>query len=166
MQESGSIKFSDYFSPGGPQVTVATSADTNEVADMKINGKINPPNFRKTRDSEASASAIEVTKNNKKKHSNLDRYCVAFRNSSHQSLQESVEGQKKSLLDKSGSIFEDESSGGPDDYQGSGKSDATTRTPSDDSVSSDYSDGDSNALMKSRENGNYLVVCGNCFSQL
>ncbi|KAI4373829.1 hypothetical protein MLD38_011902 [Melastoma candidum] len=145
-EDYGSINFSDCFTPTRPQVVVAASTD--EVAGMKGNVKINPANIRKSRNSEASPSAIEVTKNNKTRLSHLDRYCVAFRNSSNQSL------QKRSLLDKSGLIFKDETSDGSDDGQRSGMSDATTRTPSDDTASSDYSDGDSNVLKKSQGSGN------------
>ncbi|XP_031269844.1 uncharacterized protein LOC116128265 [Pistacia vera] len=52
---------------------------------------------------------------------------------------------KKSLLATSGSIFKEDSYESSDDEDGVYNSDASTRTPSDNSLSSDYSDGDSGA---------------------
>lgn len=60
--------------------------------------------------------------------------------------------KEKSLLAKSGSIFRDENS---EDEDKGGSSDASTRTPS--QISSDYSDGDSDANFNSPENGNMAM---------
>ncbi|KAF3431137.1 hypothetical protein FNV43_RR25867 [Rhamnella rubrinervis] len=49
--------------------------------------------------------------------------------------------KKKRLLGKSGSIFNDDSSGSSEEENGDDGSDTSTRTPSDHSLSSDYSDG-------------------------
>lgn len=62
--------------------------------------------------------------------------------------------QDKSLLAKSGAIFKDDSSGSSEDEDGMVNSDSSTRTPSDNSVSSNYSDGESNANPNSPQNGN------------
>ena len=64
---------------------------------------------------------------------------------------------KKSLIGKSGTIFED------DNYKHSAEertdsSDSSTRTPSDNSLSSDYSDGESNSDFNSSQNGNLLIL--------
>lgn len=67
--------------------------------------------------------------------------------------------QKKRLLGKSGSIFKDDSSGSSEDDNGDDRSDTSTRTPSDYSLSSDYSDGESNANMNhSPRNGKFKIV--------
>jgi hypothetical protein len=66
--------------------------------------------------------------------------------------------QDKSLLAKSGAIFKDDSSGSSEDEDGMVNSDASTRTPSDNSVSSNYSDGESNANLNSPQNGNTNCV--------
>jgi hypothetical protein len=62
--------------------------------------------------------------------------------------------QDKSLLAKLGAIFKDDSSGSSEDEDGMVNSDASTRTPSDNSFSSDYSDGESNPNLNSPRNGN------------
>jgi hypothetical protein len=62
--------------------------------------------------------------------------------------------QDKSLLAKLGAIFKDDSSGSSEDGDGMVKSDASTRTPSDDSFSSDCSDGEGNPNLNSPRNGN------------
>ncbi|KAH8495409.1 hypothetical protein H0E87_018550 [Populus deltoides] len=64
--------------------------------------------------------------------------------------------RKKSLIGKSGTIFQD------DNYEHSaeertGSSDSSTRTPSDHSLSSDYSDGESNSDFNSSQNGYYCL---------
>ncbi|XP_015894548.3 uncharacterized protein LOC107428516 [Ziziphus jujuba] len=64
--------------------------------------------------------------------------------------------QKKRLLGKSGSIFKDDSSGSSEEENGDDRSDTSTRTPSDYSLSSDYSDGESNANMNSPPNGSHF----------
>ncbi|KAK1574916.1 hypothetical protein Q3G72_000988 [Acer saccharum] len=53
--------------------------------------------------------------------------------------------RKKSLLATSGTIFKFDSDRSSDDEDGVDNSDTSTRTPSDNSLSSDYSDGDSSA---------------------
>ncbi|KAK4841812.1 hypothetical protein QYF36_010897 [Acer negundo] len=53
--------------------------------------------------------------------------------------------RKKSLLATSGTIFKFDSDQSSDDKDGVDNSDTSTRTPSDNSLSSDYSDGDSSA---------------------
>jgi hypothetical protein len=53
--------------------------------------------------------------------------------------------RKKSLLATSGTIFKFDSDQSSDDEDGVDNSDTSTRTPSDNSLSSDYSDGDSSA---------------------
>ncbi|KAE8023594.1 hypothetical protein FH972_009271 [Carpinus fangiana] len=63
--------------------------------------------------------------------------------------------QDKSLLAKLGAIFKDDSSGSSEDEDGMVKSDASTRTPSENSFSSDYSDGESNPNLNSPRNGSY-----------
>ncbi|XP_040986406.1 uncharacterized protein LOC121234517 isoform X2 [Juglans microcarpa x Juglans regia] len=60
----------------------------------------------------------------------------------------------KSLLAKSGTIFNDYSSGSSED-DGVRNSDSSTRTPSAISFSSDYSDGESNANLNSPQHGSY-----------
>lgn len=65
--------------------------------------------------------------------------------------------RKKSLIGKSGTIFQD------DNYEHSAEdrtesSDSSTRTPSDNSLSSDYSDGESNSDFNSSQNGNLLIL--------
>lgn len=60
--------------------------------------------------------------------------------------------QKKSLL--AGAIFKDDSSGTSEDEGEVDNSDASTRTPSNNSLSSDFSDGDSKASLDSPQNGN------------
>ena len=64
----------------------------------------------------------------------------------------------KSLLTKLGTIFKDDSSGSSEDEDGVDNSDASTRTPSDNSFSSDFSDGESNAKLNSPRNGNSISV--------
>lgn len=64
----------------------------------------------------------------------------------------------KSLLTKLGAIFKDDSSGSSEDEDGVDNSDASTRTPSDNSFSSDFSDGESNAKLNSPRNGNSISV--------
>ena len=59
----------------------------------------------------------------------------------------------KGVLAKLGAIFKDDSSGTSEDEDGD-NSDASTRTPSDNSFSSDYSDGESNVNLSSPRNGN------------
>lgn len=64
--------------------------------------------------------------------------------------------RKKSLIGKSGTIFQD------DNYEHSAEdrtesSDSSTRTPSDNSLSSDYSDGESNSDFNSSQNGYYCL---------
>ncbi|XP_075660197.1 uncharacterized protein LOC142630029 [Castanea sativa] len=59
----------------------------------------------------------------------------------------------KSLLTKLGAIFKDDSSGSSEDEDGVDNSNASTRTPSDNSFSSDFSDGESNAKLNSPRNG-------------
>ena len=59
--------------------------------------------------------------------------------------------QKKSLL--AGAIFKDDSSGTSEDVDEVDKSDASTRTPSDNSLLSDFSDGNSSAGQESLQNG-------------
>ncbi|XP_044489218.1 uncharacterized protein LOC123213754 isoform X2 [Mangifera indica] len=56
--------------------------------------------------------------------------------------------RKKSLLATSGSIFKEDGCENSDDDNGVDHSDTSTRTPSDNSLSSDYSDGDSSAQQK------------------
>ncbi|KDP26722.1 hypothetical protein JCGZ_17880 [Jatropha curcas] len=60
---------------------------------------------------------------------------------------------KKSLIGSPGSIFKDDSEGASSIKDDT--SDASTRTPSDNSLSSDYSDGESNADLNSSQNGSY-----------
>ncbi|CAL0327984.1 unnamed protein product [Lupinus luteus] len=59
--------------------------------------------------------------------------------------------QKKSLLE--GAIFEEDSSGTSEDEHGVDNSDASTRTPSDNSLLSDFSDVDSSAGLDSQQSG-------------
>ncbi|XP_019438333.1 PREDICTED: uncharacterized protein LOC109344150 isoform X1 [Lupinus angustifolius] len=59
--------------------------------------------------------------------------------------------QKKSLLE--GAIFTEVSSGTSEDERGVDNSDASTRTPSDNSLLSDFSDVDSNAGLDSQQSG-------------
>lgn len=54
---------------------------------------------------------------------------------------------KKSLLVKSGTIFEDDSDGSSNDEDGVDNSDGSTKAPSDNSLSSNYSDGVSTAIQ-------------------
>ncbi|KAG6687381.1 uncharacterized protein LOC122281418 isoform X2 [Carya illinoinensis] len=61
----------------------------------------------------------------------------------------------KSLLTKSGTIFNDYSSGSSEDDDGVKNSDSSIRTPSANSFSSDYSDGESNANLNSPQDGSY-----------
>ncbi|KAK3223529.1 hypothetical protein Dsin_010554 [Dipteronia sinensis] len=56
-----------------------------------------------------------------------------------------ISERKKSLLDTSGTIFKFDSDQSSDDEDGVDNSDTSTRTPSDNFLSSDYSDGDSSA---------------------
>ncbi|OAY32456.1 uncharacterized protein LOC110630386 [Manihot esculenta] len=60
---------------------------------------------------------------------------------------------KKSLIGVSGSIFNDDSNEASSNE--ADNSDASTRTPSDDSFSSDYSDGESNADFNLSQNGRH-----------
>lgn len=67
--------------------------------------------------------------------------------------------QGKKLLATPGSIFNDDGGESSEDEEGSG-SDASDRTPADDSASSDISDGeDSNAKLNSTQNGNSEFLC-------
>ncbi|KAE9604801.1 hypothetical protein Lal_00010960 [Lupinus albus] len=59
--------------------------------------------------------------------------------------------QKKSLLE--GAIFKEDSSGTSEDEGGVDNSDASTKTPSDNSLLSDFSDADSNDGLDSQQNG-------------
>lgn len=67
--------------------------------------------------------------------------------------------QKKTFLGISGSIFKDDSSESSEEENGDNNSDVSTRTPSDCSLSSDYSDGESKADMNSPRNGNSYISC-------
>ncbi|RDX67502.1 hypothetical protein CR513_53609, partial [Mucuna pruriens] len=61
--------------------------------------------------------------------------------------------QKRSLL--AGAIFKDDSSSTSEDGDGVGNSDASTRTPSDTPLLSDFSDGDSSSGLDSQVDGSY-----------
>lgn len=66
---------------------------------------------------------------------------------------------KKSLLAKSGTIFEDDSNGSSDDEDGVDNSDGSTKAPSDNSLSSNYSDGVSTAKQNGNLNSLSLLLC-------
>lgn len=65
---------------------------------------------------------------------------------------------EKSLLAKSGAIFKDDSTETSEDVEGFDNSDASTKTPSNNSFSSDYSDGESNGNLNSPQNGNSFFI--------
>ncbi|KAI3423050.1 uncharacterized protein J3R85_011342 [Psidium guajava] len=117
------------------------------------------PNLEK--DSETSAASgsdmkrTKIVKAGNNRRSEVDRYRLAVRKSSHQHTGEVVgtSGSKKSLLATSVAIFKDESSGSSAEVERIEGSDASTRTPSD-TLLSDYSDGDSNANLNSPRDGN------------
>ncbi|XP_030541920.1 uncharacterized protein LOC115749311 isoform X3 [Rhodamnia argentea] len=149
--------------PGSTDLTLLSSkSDKFKIIAEEAPGAkviVATPNLEK--DSEASAASgsdMKRTKNVKagnNRRSEVDRYRLAVRKSSHQHTGEVVgtSERKKSLLATSVAIFKDESSGSSAEAEGIEGSYSSTRTPSD-TLLSGYSDGDSNANLNSPRDGN------------
>ncbi|XP_059657781.1 uncharacterized protein LOC132304218 isoform X2 [Cornus florida] len=110
--------------------------------------------------STASISSSESSKRSvrNKKHykhqSSLDRRHATTAEASHKNT---GEVREKRLLATPGAIFRDESSDSSEDEKGPGNSDASTRTPSNNSSSSGYSDGETQSSLDSLQNGSHSV---------
>ncbi|KAJ7957650.1 COP1-interacting protein 4 [Quillaja saponaria] len=101
---------------------------------------------------EGSKKAVRQNKMGKEHQSGVVNYPMGVRKATG-NIGEVVNNAqlKKNLLTTSAAIFKDDSSGSSEDDD----SDASTRTPSDNSLSSDYSDGESNADLNSSQYGSY-----------
>ncbi|XP_034692970.1 uncharacterized protein LOC117919813 [Vitis riparia] len=129
-----------------PNVVNASGTSSTAHAFLKENGKA-------SLSTSSSDSSEDRTYQNKrgKRQSNLDRYRVTVRKAPRKNPGEVVNSshQRKSLLATYGSIFNDGGSESSEDHNGVENSDASTRTPSDSSASSDYTEGENNQHLDS-----------------
>lgn len=140
------------------QPNVVNASGTNSTAHAILK-----ENDEASLSTSSSDSSEERTYQNKraKRQSNLDRYRVTVRKAPSKNAGKVVNGsdQRKSLLATYGSIFNDGGSESSDGDNGAVDSDVSTRTPSDSSASSDYTEGETNQhLDSSHGNSTFLVI--------
>ena len=137
-----------------PNVVNASGTNSTAHAFSKENGEA-------SLFTSSSDSSEDRTYPNKrgKRQSNLDRYRVTVRKAPSKNTGEVVNSsdQRKSLLATYGSIFNDGGSESSDGDDGVVNLNASTRTPSDSSASSDYTEGENNQHLDS-SHGNYKLL--------
>ncbi|XP_052186118.1 uncharacterized protein LOC127797337 isoform X2 [Diospyros lotus] len=133
---------------------------SNVANGLKMSGYVPAYQKENSQSSDAANSSSESSrkylqnKKETKRQSSLDSHVIVAKTSSR-NRGEVVNSsrQERSLLATPGTIFRDGSSDSSEDENGAVNSDASTKTPSDNSSSSGYSEGETEAIQNSPRNG-------------